>query len=259
MAKTAIVTGASRGLGAAAAVVLGKMGANVTLLARSADDLAQVASDVQAAGGAALVVAGDVSQEADCRRAVEETVARYGRLDALINNAGMLQPVGRIFDVDMALWKQNLLVNVWGPALLTQAALPYLRERSGRVINVSSGAAVRAIEGWGAYCVSKAALNHLTRLLAAEEASITAVALRPGVVDTAMQSEVRETGGGAMTEEAHGRFMQLKAKGELLPPRRPGRALAVLALHAPREFSGEFLQWDAPEVQQLVETYAPPE
>jgi len=147
---------------------------------------------------------------------------------------------------------------LFGPVMLTQAALPHLRQRAGRVINVSSGAAVKVIQGWGAYCVAKAALNHFTRVLAEEEPAITAIALRPGKVDTAMQETIRKEGAGGMTASAHAGFVEAHARGELLPPEQPGRALAVLALHGPREWSGEFISWDEEKLQLLVEKHFPP-
>jgi len=256
--KTVIVTGASRGLGAAAARAAGELGANVALNARSEGDLRAVAEEVNAAGGRALVVPGDVSEADACRRLVEETVARLGGLDAVINNAGVLEPIATLAEGDPAAWRNNILINVLGPYYLTRFALPHLREREdlhqggGKVINVSSGAAVRATEGWSAYCTAKAALNHFNRVLAAEEDTIVAVAVRPGVVDTAMQAAIREEGREGMPADSHRRFVAYHEEGELLPPEVPGRVLAVLALHAPAGWSGEFLSWDDEPVQALV-------
>jgi NAD(P)-dependent dehydrogenase (short-subunit alcohol dehydrogenase family) len=133
--------------------------------------------------------------------------------------------------------------------------LPFLRENLGRVINVSSGAAVRAIAGSAGYCVSKAALNQFNKVLAAEEDEITAIAVRPGVVDTPMQTLVRAEGQTGMPQEVHKAFVRYHEKGELLPPEVPGHTIAVLALHAPNEWSGEFLSWDEDRVQKLVHRF----
>src|SRR5690606_25300514 len=95
-------------------------------------------------------------------------------------------------------------------------------------------------------------LNHFTRVLAAEEPEIVALTFRPGVVDTAMQQTIREEGGQGMTAESHQKFKQYHETGELLPPERPGRALATLALAAPPQWSGEFIGWGEERVQALV-------
>ena len=257
MAKqTILITGASRGLGAAAARIVAQMESNVVLTARSEKDLHVVVGEIQSAGGSALAIAGDVSQVADCQRLVSETIQAFGQLDALVNNAAVLAPIASIADGDPQQWKQSWAVNLLGPFMLTQAALPYLRERKGRVINVSAGAAVSVHPAWAAYSSAKAGLNHFTRILAAEEPDIIAIAFRPGAIDTAMQATIREVGESRMLAEDYARFVDLYENQELLPPEVPGCALAVLAFHAPREWSGGFLPWNHAEVQSLVRQYA---
>ena len=251
-AQTVIVTGASRGLGAAAARILGAENVNVVLNARSNQDLQEVAAQIDASGQRVLVVIGDVGRQADCRQLVDQTVAHFGRLDALINNAGVLQPIAPISEAEPQEWAANVAVNLLGPYYITHYALPHIRQRQGRVINVSSGAAVGVTRGWSAYCATKAALNHFTRVLAAEEPDVVALAFRPGVVDTEMQRTIREEGAPGMPAETHQKFQQYYEKDELLPPEAPGRALATLALAAPHEWSGEFLSWDEERVQSLV-------
>lgn len=251
-APTILITGASRGLGAATAEILGKNNVNIVLNARSINDLEAIASRVDPGGKRVLVAAGDAARMEDCRDVVQRTIDRFGALDGLINNAGVLQPIAPMADADPQEWTNNLAVNLLGPFYLTHYALPYLRRSRGRVINVSSGAAVNAMHGWSAYCAAKAALNHLTRVLAVEEPDIVALAVRPGVVDTAMQQAIREEGAEGMPAESHRRFRQYHEKGELLPPEAPGRALAALALAAPHAWSGEFIAWDDERVQALA-------
>jgi NAD(P)-dependent dehydrogenase (short-subunit alcohol dehydrogenase family) len=253
--QTAIITGASRGLGAAAARIAGQMKANVALMARTEADLETVAEEVRAAGGRALPIAGDVRRNVDCQRVVAEAVKAFGRIDALVNNAGILAPISPIASGDPQEWERNWAVNVLGPVMLTQNALPHLRQSKGRVVNISSEAAVRAIRGWGAYCVAKAGLNHFTRMLAAEEPAITSISFRPGVVDTAMQATIRRDGVQGMPEEAYARFVRYHEEGELLPPEVPGCPLAVLAFHAPHEWSGAFLAWNDEQVRALVRQF----
>lgn len=253
---TVLISGASRGLGAATARIAAEMGAQVALMARSDDDLQQVAKEIEDRKGQALPVVGDVSSAADCRRVVAAVIERFGRLDALVNNAGILSPIAPIADAEPEAWEQNLAVNVMGPFLLTQAALPHLRQQQGRVLTVSSGAAVSVIRGWAAYCAAKAAVNHFTRVLAAEEPKITAMAFGPGLVNTAMQELIRREGAAGMPEEVHAQFVRNLADGDLLPPEVPGCALAVLAFHAPHEWSGSFLPRSDEQVLSLVRQYA---
>lgn len=257
-ARTIIVTGASRGLGAAAALIAARMGANVVLNARSEGDLAAVAASIHSAGGSGLPIPGDVSQPEACRQLVARAVEQFGHLDAIINNAGVIEPIAPIADTDPRAWHENWAINLLGPAMLVQAGLPFLRQRFGRVINVSSGAAVNAIPGWAAYCTAKAALNHFTRVLADEERQITAISLRPGAVDTAMQVTIRRRGAGVMHAAWYDRFVRYHADGALLPPESPAQAAAVLALHAPHEWSGRFIPWSDDQVQELVNQYAEP-
>jgi NAD(P)-dependent dehydrogenase (short-subunit alcohol dehydrogenase family) len=245
-----IVSGASRGVGAATARWLAKAGAAVTLIARSADDLEKVAKDVQQLGGTALVLKGDVSDAGACRVAVAKTRDRFGRLDAVVNNAGMVEPLASVSDCDIERWQYNIAVNLLGPFYLIRAAIAELREHNGRIINVSSGAATTSIENASAYCAAKAALNHFSRVLAAEESRLTVVAVRPGVVDTRMQDTIRQKGQGVMSAEQLAYYQHLKAGGQLEKPEVPGRSLAWLALHAPREFSGQFLDYDDPRISR---------
>jgi NAD(P)-dependent dehydrogenase (short-subunit alcohol dehydrogenase family) len=254
--KTIIITGGSRGLGLAIAQDAAALGANVVMFARSADLLTQEAQYIRDGGGSALAVPGDISQLADCKRLVEKTMSNFGRIDSIVHNAGVLEPIAPIGEADPALWQQNLMVNLLGPMMLTQAALPYLRQNRGRVIHISSGASTYAIGGWSAYCSTKGGLNQFSRALAIEEELVTSIAVRPGVVDTEMQALIRTMGAEGMPEEAYERFLRLKDNGELLPPEVPGGTLAVLALFAPREWDGDFLSWDEERVQELVRKYA---
>ena len=254
--QTVIITGASRGLGAAAARILAELGARVVLNARSEGDLNTVAGSIRAAGGQAIAVAGDISQPAVSHALVETALSQFGGLDAIVNNAGVIEPIAPVAEADADAWQRNLTINVIAPVLLTQAAIPALRERQGRVINVSSGAAIRPKGGWAAYGASKAALNLFNATLALEEPRLTAIALRPGVIDTEMQAVIRREGQGRMSEAEYERFARYHAQGQLNPPELPGRALAVLALYAPPDWNGAFMAWDDERVAALVAQHA---
>ena len=247
-----IVTGASRGLGAAVARWLAKAGAGVTLVARSEEKLRQVAVDVSRLGGNFLIFRADVSDYNACLSAVETTLDHFGRIDSLINNAGVVQPLAPIADTHPDDWRQNIEVNLCAPFYLVRAAIAALRKHNGRIVNVSSGAATMVIKNASAYCTGKAALNHFTRVLAAEETEVTAMTLRPGVVDTDMQAVLRNPGKSALSSEQIAYYRQLKEKEELEPPEIPARAIAWLALYAPRAFSGEFLDYDDPRLSQAA-------
>ncbi len=254
-----IVTGASGGMGAAIAHIAVRLGAQVVITARRAEALAAVVRSLQEAGGAALPVPGDISRPDDCQRTVAEALRAFGRLDAIINNAGILEPIAPIAGSPPEAWEQNIAINLLGPVWLTQAALPHLRPANGRVINISSGAATYPYRGWSAYTTAKAGLNHFTRVLALEEPAITAIALRPGAVDTPMQALIRDRGAQAgMAEADYRKFADLSAEGRLLPPELPGKSAAVLALYAPHELSGEFINWDDARVLALVARYTIP-
>lgn len=245
-----IVSGASRGVGAATARWLAKAGVAVTLIARSVDALEAVADEVQQLGGASLVYKADVSDAGACRVAVARTLERFGRLDAVVNNAGMVEPLAPVGVSDPDRWQYNIAVNLLGPFYLIRAAIADLRRQSGRIVNVSSGAATKSIENASAYCAAKAALNHFSRVLAAEEPRLTVMTVRPGVVDTRMQDIIRQKGRGVMSAGQLAYYQNLKTHGQLEKPEVPGRSLAWLALYGPREFSGQFLDYDDPRISQ---------
>lgn len=130
-------------------------------------------------------------------------------------------------------------VNVFSVITLVQHALPYLHKSDkGSIIIVSSGAALKPYQGWGAYGASKATINHIASTLAVEEKDITTIALRPGVVDTEMQVLIRSDGEKGMGSD-HAKFMELHREGKLVQPQYPGHVLAALANNPPKELSGK--------------------
>jgi NAD(P)-dependent dehydrogenase (short-subunit alcohol dehydrogenase family) len=250
--KVVIVTGASRGLGAATAFSLAAGNAAVCLVARSKKPLVAVEAAILAKGGRAMAIQTDVADAAACQHLVERSFERWGRLDAVVNNAGILGPLAFTADSDPLAWHDAFKVNVMGPYFLSRVALPLLRQSSGRIVNVSSGASSTALAGAGAYCASKAALNHFTRILAAEETRVTSIAVRPGVVDTPMQTTLRETAPSVMPKELADYYQKIKIGGELEPPEVPAKSIAWLALNAPPEWSGRYLSYDDPEIAASI-------
>jgi NAD(P)-dependent dehydrogenase (short-subunit alcohol dehydrogenase family) len=177
---TALITGAGRGLGLALARSLLSSGWRVVVDARRTTHL-------PAALPGATVVPGDVTDPAH-REGLAAAVGGLGRLDLLVNNASDLgpSPLPRLADVPLAAARRVYETNVLAPLALTQALLPLLRDSHGTVLNISSDAAVEAYEGWGTYGSSKAALDQLTAVLAAEEPGLAAYAVDPGDMRTEM-------------------------------------------------------------------------
>jgi 3-oxoacyl-[acyl-carrier protein] reductase len=194
--KVALVTGASRGLGEGAARALAKEGAAVMLLARDGDLAQTVAREIAAAGSKAEAMACDVSDYPAVERAVADTRQRLGGLDILVNNAGVIEPIADIASSDPAAWARNIQINLIGAYNVVRAVLDgMLRAGAGSIINVSSGAAYRPLEGWSAYCASKAGLAMVTRSIALETAGkLRVFGFSPGTIDTDMQVKIRASG-----------------------------------------------------------------
>jgi NADP-dependent 3-hydroxy acid dehydrogenase YdfG len=160
---TAIVTGASRGIGEATACHLAALGAHVFLAARSADAIKRIAGEIAEAGGTAMAVPTDMADHHAVAALVRAATEATGRLDLLVNNAGLIDPIARIADSDPDAWGDVIDVNVKGVYYGLRHALPVMQvQGSGTIVNISSGAANSALEGWSHYCASKAAVLRLT-------------------------------------------------------------------------------------------------
>ncbi len=195
--ELALVTGASRGLGEGVARALADRCDAVILMARDKHSLARVASEISLTGSQAIPIACDVSDFAEVERALSETRNRFGDPDIVINNAGVIEPISHIATSDPAIWARNVGINLIGAYNVVRATLPQMLARSrGSIINISSGAAYQPLEGWSAYCASKAALAMLTRSIALETEGkgIRAFGLSPGTIDTGMQAKIRASG-----------------------------------------------------------------
>lgn len=195
--KTVLVTGASRGIGAAIARHFAAAGAHVVMLARSGQTLDNLAAEIAETGGKALAIEGDVSRYADVERAVATTVDRFGRLEILVNNAGVIDPIARLADSDPEDWGRIVDINMKGVYHGLRAAIPpMLNTGGGLIVNISSGAATSTLEGWSHYCATKAAVLSLTACAAKEYGArgIRVVGLSPGTVATDMQLSIRTSG-----------------------------------------------------------------
>jgi 2-deoxy-D-gluconate 3-dehydrogenase len=187
-----LVTGASRGLGAAMAIALAKEGATVVAAARSKDSLAEVAA---LGDGRISTVEADMRDEASVLALVPEVLARHGRIDGLINNAG-IAPAGKFATQDPAVWKDALAVNVIAPMLLAQAAgVQMIEQGGGRIVNVASTTGVRGKPFLVPYSTSKGAVVRFTEALAAEWApkNVQVNCIAPGAFVTEAQKAVTES------------------------------------------------------------------
>jgi NAD(P)-dependent dehydrogenase (short-subunit alcohol dehydrogenase family) len=188
---SALVTGAGRGIGRAVALALAREGVAVTAVARTASELDSLVAEIVRAGGRAAAHAGDLTSPAVCAAAVAHAREAHGRLQILVNNAGIgaRRPVAQTTDEE---WDRLLAVNLSAPFRLTRAALPQLTDGGGHVFMISSLAGSNPIEGMAAYCASKAALDHFARCLMLEvrQQGVKVTTIAPGSVDTTF-------GGGA--------------------------------------------------------------
>lgn len=214
--KVVVITGASRGIGAEAARAFAAQGARVALLARSGTQVQALAKGI---GAEAMPLGCDVADFAAVSGAVAEVVARFGRVDVLVNNAGVIEPIARLAEADPAAWGQAQDINLKGVFHGMRAVLPLMRAQGGgTIITVSSGAAVRALEGWSAYCASKAGALMLTQAADLEERAngIRVLGLSPGTVATDMQVKIRASGINPVSQLAW---------EDHIPPDWPARAL----------------------------------
>jgi 3-oxoacyl-[acyl-carrier protein] reductase len=192
--RTALVTGASQGIGRAAALALAKIGARVALAARNEEKLNQVAAEIAAQGGAGAVFTLDLSSEDSIKACAKSAIAHFGSIEILVNNAGITRDTLTL-RMKRSDWDDVLQTNLTGTFLMTQAMLsPMLKARWGRIINISSVVGETGQAGQANYAASKAGLIGLTKSLARELASrnITANAIAPGYIETAMTAVLDE-------------------------------------------------------------------
>lgn len=211
--KAVLITGASRGIGEAAARLFADKGAKLGLAGRPSAELKAVAK----ATGAELLEC-DVADAAQVEAAVEAIAARFGALDVLINNAGVIDPIAMIETADPGAWSRQIDVNLKGVFHGMRAALPRMRAAGGgTIITVGSGAAYNPLEGWSGYCASKAGAMMLTRAAHLEAGDLVRVlSLSPGTVATGMQAVIRASGVNPVSQldwSVH------------VPPEWPARAL----------------------------------
>ena len=233
--RRAAVTGGSRGIGLAIVEALAAQGADVIFTARRTEGIANAMTALPPGVSARGVVC-DVADRDSMAALLSESI------DILVNNAGVIQPIGRLGEVDMEDWAENLRVNVVSAVSAIQLALPGLVTRRGTVINLSSGAAQKPMEGWSAYCAGKAALAMVTRCLHLEYGGqgLRAFGFAPGLVDTDMQAEIRLSGINPVSA---------LPRAALRPAAEPGRAIAWLCSPDADDLVGQELDIRNPDIR----------
>lgn len=195
--KVVVITGASRGIGEATAVHFAALGAHVVLAARTADRIEEIARALRTSGASASAVACDVSDPEQVMDLITRAKAATGRLDLLVNNAGLIDPIALLADSTPQEWSRIVDVNLKGVYYGMRFAIPLMVEQGGgTIVNLSSGAATSALAGWSHYCATKAAVLSLTRVADREyrDKGLRIIGLSPGTVATQMQEQIRASG-----------------------------------------------------------------
>lgn len=238
-----MITGASRGIGEAAARAFAAEGANVALLARSTEAIAEIAGEI---GENAIAISCDVSRASDVAQAVATTARTFGGLDVLINNAGVIDPIGHLHETDIDTWDRTIDINIKGVMYGIHAVLPgMIAQGHGTIINISSGAAHNPVEGWSAYCTSKAGVYMLTRSVDKEvrDKGVRVLGLSPGTVATQMQREIKDSGVGPVAQldwSVH------------IPPEWPARALVWMCSSEADDFLGDDISLRDEDIRKKV-------
>lgn len=241
--KTVMITGASRGIGYQAAVVFAAAGANVALVARSGDSLGALADTI---GDRALAIAADISRYDAVEAAVQKTVATFGRLDVLIGNAGVIQPISHLATSDPDEWGRAIDINLKGVYYGMRATMGLMKAQGGgTILTVSSGAAHNAVEAWSAYCASKAGAAMLTRSadLEGRQSGIRAMGLSPGTVATEMQREIKSSGVNPISQLDW---------SDHIPADWPAKALLWMCAPEADEFLGQEISLRAEDIRRRV-------
>jgi NAD(P)-dependent dehydrogenase (short-subunit alcohol dehydrogenase family) len=239
--QVALITGGGRGLGRAFAHTLAAAGAAVAITARSADQLAETATAITSMGGRALAIPADVTDRQAVTQLVHTVEEKLGPVDLLVNNAGMGEPLGPLWEVDPDVWWRNVEVNLRSVLLCSHAILPSMVARGrGRMINVSSLAGLGAIPFGSAYVSSKAAMIRLSETLAAETKAygIHVFSIHPGLVRTAMADYALESPEG---QQWWPWYRVMFEQGQDVPPDVAAELVLRLAAGEGDALSGRFI------------------
>ena len=244
--KVALITGASRGIGAATAREFVRQGARVILAARSRAEIDRLAEELNADEQKAIAQTVDVTNYEDLFAAVDKGLATFGRLDILINNAGTIEPISHLASSDPGQWAQAADINYKGVYFGMRAVLPHFIDTGGgTIINVSSGAAHGPMEGWSHYCGAKAGAHMLMRCahLEAHAKGVRVFGLSPGTVATDMQVKIKASGVNPVSKldpNVH------------IDPIWPAKALVWMSTREADDYCGEEISLKDPELRKSI-------
>ena len=238
MGKVFVITGTSRGIGLEICQWLLSKGHSVVGISRTKTEF-ENERYLELNLDLAMLSVG--SQELG-HFMMDKAMEKFNRIDGFIHNAGMLG-MARLENLESELLDKVMTVNLYAAINIIKHLLPQLRQTQGIVILVSSGASTKPYQGWGAYCMSKSSMNMYCQLLAQEEPSITCISVRPGVVDTDMQQDIRTNGIHSMGPANHTRFKKMKEDGKLLDAKVPAQAIGNFAVNPRQELSGQFVDY----------------
>ncbi len=241
--KVVLITGASRGIGEAAAFEFAKKGAKVVLAARNIAEIKRIGSEI---GSNAIAVQCDVAQYPDVEHAVMRTLEAFGRLDVFIGNAGVIAPMAPLAEADPEAFGQTIDINTKGVFHGMRAAIPVMiAQGGGTIITISSGAAYNAYPAWSAYCTSKAGALMLTKAAHGEYASkgIRALGLSPGTVATQMQRDIKASGLGPVSKLEW---------SDHIPPEWPARTLVWMCGAEADDFLGQDVMLRDEDIRKKV-------
>jgi NAD(P)-dependent dehydrogenase (short-subunit alcohol dehydrogenase family) len=241
-----LLTGAGRGIGAAAAEALAAEGAALLLLARSPDGITDLATRLRKGGAKAEAMTCDVAEYSQVQAAVARGKEVLGKIDALINNAGVIEPIGPLASADPRAWTHAADINFKGVFHGMRAVLPEMRARGrGIIVNLGSGAAHNPMEGWSHYCASKAATAMLTRCAHLENRGrgIRVFSLSPGTVATDMQRKIKASGINPVSQMAFSAHA---------PVSDPAQALVWLLTEDAAEFAGQEISLRDPDMRACI-------
>ncbi len=244
--KTVVITGAGRGIGAAAAEAMAAEGASLMLLARAADGITELATRLRKSGVKAEAMTCDVAEFSQVQAAINRARETLGGVDVLVNNAAVIDPIGPMSSTDPMAWGDTIDINLKGVYHGMRAVLPIMRAKgSGVILNLGSGAAHNPMEGWSAYCATKAAGAMLTRCAHLENKGrgVRIFSLSPGTVATDMQRRIKASGINPVSQMDFSQHA---------PVTIPARALVWLCTEAAAEFAGQEISLRDPETRARI-------
>ncbi|MBT7733225.1 MAG: SDR family oxidoreductase [Rhodospirillaceae bacterium] len=242
--KTAIVTGASKGIGKATVMELASLGVTVIAASRNVEQLKNINTDGPHTAGQVHPIQGDVSNYEDVKKITQFALSLSGKIDILINNAGLIEPISKLADSSPEEWANVADVNYKGVYFCIRSVLPtMLGVGEGVIVNVSTGAATSPREGWSHYCSSKAGALMLTKMVHHEyaQSGVRAVGLSPGTVDTDMQVSIRKSGLNPISKlpaDVH------------TPVSVPAKIIAWLCTTDAKQFDGDDVSLKDPVIQK---------